>query len=150
MNLPLPEANSETVGGGTRMARSLRLCVREVDYAAARPFWHPDIVIFGTYQELVKSLSAWTERQWDNVWPRTAEFRFDLANTMVMASPDGAMAVAITPWTSTGFHKDGRPSTVQAGPQSFWRGSRTVDGLAFIRTCRWPAAYRRITMENAR
>ena len=62
------------------------VCVREVDYAAARPFWHPDIVIFGTYQELVKSLSAWTERQWDNVWPRTAEFRFDLANTMVMAA----------------------------------------------------------------
>ena len=45
-------------------------------------------VIFGTYQELVKSLSAWTERQWDNVWPRTAEFRFDLANAMVMASPN--------------------------------------------------------------
>ena len=62
-----------------------------------------------TYQELVKSLSAWTERQWDNVWPRTAEFRFDLANTMVMASPDGAMAVAIAPWTSTGFHEDGIP-----------------------------------------
>jgi len=58
---------------------------------------------------LVKSLSAWTERQWDNVWPRTAEFRFDLANTMVMASPDGAMAVAIAPWRSTGFHENGLP-----------------------------------------
>ena len=81
--------------------------MREVDYAAARAFWHPDIVIFGTYQELVKSLSAWTERQWDNVWPRTAEFRFDLANTMVMAAPDGAIAIAIAPWTSTGFHEDG-------------------------------------------
>jgi hypothetical protein len=22
--------------------------LREVDYAAARPFWHPDIVIFGS------------------------------------------------------------------------------------------------------
>ena len=52
---------------------------------------------------------AWTERQWDNVWPRTAEFRFDLANTMVMTSPDGAMAVAIAPWTSTGFYEDGMP-----------------------------------------
>src|SRR5262245_31725216 len=30
-----------------------------------------------SYQELVKSRSAWTERQWDNVWPRTAEFCFD-------------------------------------------------------------------------
>ena len=39
--------------------------------------------------------------------PRTAEFRFDLANTMVMAAPDGAIAIAIAPWTSTGFHEDG-------------------------------------------
>ena len=107
MNLPLLEANSETVAEVREWLDRFSLCVREVDYAAARPFWHSDIVIFGTYQELVKSLSAWTERQWDNVWPRTAEFRFDLANTMVMASPDGEMAVAITPWTSTGFHKDG-------------------------------------------
>ena len=84
-------------------------CVRDVDYAAARPFWHPDIVIFGTYQELVKSLTAWTERQWDNVWPRTAEFRFDLENTMIMAASDRAMTVAIAPWTSTGFHEDGTP-----------------------------------------
>ena len=92
-----------------RLARPLRRLRAGGSYAAARPFWHPDIVIFGTYQELVKSLSDWTERQWDNVWPRTAEFRFDLANTMVMASPDGAMAVAIAPWTSTGFYEDGMP-----------------------------------------
>jgi hypothetical protein len=78
MNLPLPEANSETVAEVCEWLDRFALCVREVDYAAARPFWHPDIVIFGTYQELVKSLSAWMERQWDNVWPRTAEFRFDL------------------------------------------------------------------------
>jgi hypothetical protein len=63
MNLPLPEANSETVAEVREWLDRFALCVREVDYAAARPFWHPDIVIFGTYQELVKSLSAWTERQ---------------------------------------------------------------------------------------
>src|SRR5882724_731024 len=107
MNLSLPEARAATAAEVRDWLDRFAACVREVDYAAARPFWHPDIVIFGTYQELVKSLSAWTERQWDNVWPRTAEFRFDLANTMVMASPDGAMAVAIAPWTSTGFHEDG-------------------------------------------
>ena len=64
MNLPLPEANSETVAEVCEWLDRFALCVREVDYAAARPFWHPDIVIFGTYQELVKSLSAWMERQW--------------------------------------------------------------------------------------
>ena len=125
-------------------------CVREVDYAAARPFWHPDIVIFGTYQELVKSLSAWTERQWDNVWPRTAEFRFDLVNTMVMASMDGAMAVAIAPWTSTGFHGTERLSTARAAPQSCWRGSPTGAGLACIPICRWRVACRRTVMGNGR
>jgi ketosteroid isomerase-like protein len=82
-------------------------CVREVDYAAGHDFWHPDVVIFGTYQELVRGLTAWTETQWDNVWPRTADFAFDLANTEVMASVEGDMAVLITPWTSTGFHRDG-------------------------------------------
>jgi len=106
---PLPEADAATAAEVREWLDCFAACVREVDYVAARPFWHPDIVIFGTYQELVKSLSAWTERQWDNVWPRTAEFRFDLVNTMVMASTDGSMAVAIAPWTSTGFHEDGTP-----------------------------------------
>jgi ketosteroid isomerase-like protein len=109
MNLPLPEADAATAAEIRDWLDRFSVCVREVDYAAARPFWHPDIVIFGMYQELVKSLSAWTEQQWDNVWPRTAEFRFDLANTMVMTSPDGALALAITPWSSTGFHENGMP-----------------------------------------
>jgi ketosteroid isomerase-like protein len=109
MNLSLPEASAGTAAEVRDWLDRFADCVRAVDYAAARPFWHPDIVIFGTYQELVKGLSAWTERQWDNVWPRTAEFRFDLSNTMVMASPDGAIAIAIAPWNSTGFHEDGTP-----------------------------------------
>jgi ketosteroid isomerase-like protein len=107
--LALPEADAATTTAVKDWLTRFAACVREVDYAAARPFWHPDIVIFGTYQELVRSLSAWTATQWDNVWPRTADFAFDLGNTMVMASPDGAMAVAIAPWASTGFHPDGTP-----------------------------------------
>ena len=139
MNLPLPEANSETVAEVREWLDRFALCVREVDYAAARPFWHPDIVIFGTYQELVKSLSAWTERQWGTMSGRaTAEFRFDLANTMVMDSPDGAMAVAITPWTSTGFHKDGstfdRPGratiVLARQPDGRWLGVHSHMSLA--------------------
>jgi ketosteroid isomerase-like protein len=109
MNLPLPEADAAVTAEVRDWLDRFAACVREVDYAQARPFWHPDIVIFGTYQELVKSLSVWTERQWDNVWPRTADFRFDLANTIVMASPDGVIAIAIAPWSSTGFQEDGTP-----------------------------------------
>jgi len=138
MNLPIPEADSVTAAEVREWLDRFAACVREVDYAAARPFWHPDIVIFGTYQELVKSLSAWTERQWDNVWPRTAEFRFDLANAMVMASPDGAMAVAIAPWTSTGFHEDGtsfdRPGratiVLARQPDGRWLGVHSHMSLA--------------------
>jgi len=46
--------------------------------------------------------------QWDNVWPNTTDFRFVLEQTSLLASPDGKMAVAIAPWTSTGYHEDGK------------------------------------------
>jgi ketosteroid isomerase-like protein len=107
--LPLPEADAETTAAIRDWLDRFAARVREVDYAGATPFWHEDIVIFGTYQELVRSRQAWTDRQWDNVWPRTADFAFDLGNTLVLASPDGGMAVAVAPWTSTGFHPDGTP-----------------------------------------
>jgi len=108
-SLPLPEADAATAESVKDWLSRFAACVRDVDYAAAYPFWHEDIVIFGTYQELVRSRKAWTETQWDNVWPRTEGFTFDLANTTVLASSDGSMAVAIAPWTSTGFHADGTP-----------------------------------------
>jgi ketosteroid isomerase-like protein len=108
-DLPLPEADAATSATVKDWLGRFAERVREVDYAGAYPFWHDDVVIFGTYQELVRSRRAWTGSQWDNVWPRTADFTFDLDNTLVLASPDGAMAVAVTPWTSTGFHPDGTP-----------------------------------------
>ena len=79
MSLPLPEADAAIAAEVRDWLDRFAACVREVDYAAARPFWHPDIVIFGTYQELVKSLSAWTERQWDNVWPPSRDLARQLA-----------------------------------------------------------------------
>jgi ketosteroid isomerase-like protein len=82
-------------------------CVRAVDYVAARPFWHPDIIVFGTYQELIRGRERWEATQWDNVWPRTEDFAFDLDNTVILPSDDGSMATVIAPWTSTGFYPDG-------------------------------------------
>ena len=105
--LALPEANPETMASVKAWLSRFAACVRAVDYAAARPFWHPDIVIFGTFQELVRGLPAWEATQWDNVWPRTEGFDFLLDETVVLASPRSAMAVAIAPWTSVGFHQDG-------------------------------------------
>ena len=114
-------------------------CVREVDYAAARPFWHPDIVIFGTHQELVCGLSRWIDTQWDNVWPRTAEFAFDLGNTALLASPDGAMAIAIAPWTSTGFRPDGT---------AFDRPGRATIALARQPDGRWIGVHSHMSLQR--
>jgi ketosteroid isomerase-like protein len=81
--------------------------VREVDYASARPLFHPDVLAFGTHRDVIPGIEAWIESQWDNVWPRTTDFRFDLAGTHSLVSADASMAVVIAPWTSTGYHPDG-------------------------------------------
>ena len=107
MPLPLPHAARGQAAAIRDWLEGFAKCVREVDYAAARPFWHPEIVAFGTYQELVKGRAAWTDTQWDNVWPRTSDFAFDLANTEILMSAHGSMAVVIAPWSSTGFREDG-------------------------------------------
>jgi len=81
--------------------------VRDVDYAAARPLFDPDILAFGTHRDVIPGLDSWIRSQWDKVWPRTSDFRFTLEQAHVLGSPDGAMAVVVVPWTSTGYHKDG-------------------------------------------
>jgi ketosteroid isomerase-like protein len=107
-NLPIPEADAAIRAEIIDWLERFAACVRDVDFRSAYPFWHDEIVIFGTYQELVRSRQAWTDTQWSNVWPRTKDFAIDAANTLVLASADGSTAVAVVPWTSTGFHEDGR------------------------------------------
>ena len=51
MNLPFPEADAATAAEVRDWLDRFAACVRDVDYAAARPFWHPDVVIFGTYHD---------------------------------------------------------------------------------------------------
>ncbi len=80
--------------------------VRAVDYAAATPSFHPDVLAFGTHRDVIPGLAAWIRTQWDNVWPRTTDFRFDLAATRVLAALP--MAVAVAPWSSIGYHADGQ------------------------------------------
>jgi ketosteroid isomerase-like protein len=57
----------------------------------------------------VEGLEPWRDAQWENVWPKTSDFRFVLDAARVLASPDGQMAVAIAPFTSTGYAPDGKP-----------------------------------------
>ena len=103
----LPEADASTRDFFHRWLETFSGFVRAVDYASAKPLFHKDILAFGTHRDVLPSLEAWVNTQWDNVWPRTDDFRFDLADTHVLASADGSMAVVVAPWSSTGFHEDG-------------------------------------------
>jgi ketosteroid isomerase-like protein len=107
MITPLPEAPAEIRRFFEDWLERFAASVREVDYAAARPLWHPDVLVLGTHRDVVQGREAAVVAQWDKVWPRTEGFRFDVAAARVLASDDGSMAVVITPWTSTGFHRDG-------------------------------------------
>jgi ketosteroid isomerase-like protein len=105
----LPEAPAATRAAILDWLERFAACVREVDYASAYPFWHPRIIAFGTVQALVEGIAPFRDRQWDSVWPRTSDFAFRADVTRVLASADGSLAVAIAPFTSTGYHPDGAP-----------------------------------------
>jgi len=111
--------------------------VREVDYRSAYPFWHPRIIAFGTVQPIVEGLEPFRDRQWESVWPKTSCFAFRLDVTRVLASADGNMAVAIAPFTSTGYAPDGK---------SFDRPGRTT--LIFVagEAERWVAVHSHMSL----
>jgi hypothetical protein len=54
----------------------LRLGVTDADYAAARSFWLRDI------SRTREKANGVDRPAMDSVWPRTADFRFDLENTI--------------------------------------------------------------------
>ena len=103
----LPNADGPTRAFFLDWLETFSSYVRDVDYASARPLFHPRILAFGTHLDVLPDREAWIAQQWDNVWPRTEDFRFDLASTHVLA--EGNMAVVIAPWTSTGFYPNGDP-----------------------------------------
>jgi ketosteroid isomerase-like protein len=105
----LPIANPEIARFFHEWLETFAGYVREVDYASARPLFHPDVLAFGTHNDVIPGLDKWVATQWDNVWPKTSDFRFVAEQTSVLASPDGMMATVIAPWTSTGYHPDGSP-----------------------------------------
>ena len=105
----LPTASPELRAVFTEWLERFAGFVREVDYASARPLFHPDVLAFGTHRDVIPGLDAWVATQWDNVWPKTSGFRFDLPATHMLASADEGMAVLVAPWTSTGYEPDGTP-----------------------------------------
>lgn len=107
MTLALPEAPPEIREAILDWLARFSATVRAVDYRSAYPFWHPRIIAFGTVQPIVEGLENFRDRQWESVWPKTSDFSFRLDVTRVLASPDGRMAVAIAPFTSTGYAPGG-------------------------------------------
>ena len=103
----LPEADAATRAELVAWLERFAGYVREVDYAAARPLFHPDILAFGTHRDVVPGLAAWQAMQWDKVWPKTSDFCFDADAARVLVSADNTMATVVVPWTSTGYHPDG-------------------------------------------
>ena len=104
---PLPTANADITQVFRQWLETFSGYVREVDYASAKPLFHPDVLAFGTHNDVIPGLDQWVVTQWDNVWPKTSDFCFVLEQTQVLASSDGTMATVIAPWTSTGYHPDG-------------------------------------------
>ena len=132
----LPEADAATKDFFSRWLETFAGYVREVDYASARPLFHPSVLAFGTHRDVIEGIGQWTESQWDNVWPRTADFRFDLAATRMLAAGD--MAVLVAPWTSTGFDPGGKP---------FDRPGRAT--MVFHRTdCKWLCVHSHMSLNR--
>jgi len=105
----LPEASPELRAEILDWLDRFAACVQAVDYKSAYPFWHEQALAFGTHKRVLEGLWDWRDRQWDSVWPKTSGFSFIHDQTRVLASPDGQMAIAITPWDSTGYNPDGTP-----------------------------------------
>lgn len=108
--------------------------VAEVNMAAARRRFSPDVVAFGTYAEVVHGLDALESQQWRNVWPNIEGFTFRVDEVVVIASPDGCQAVAVVPWDSVGrddaggrFPRPGRATVVlrRESPGAPWLGVHT-------------------------
>jgi ketosteroid isomerase-like protein len=109
-------------------------CVAAVDYAAARPLFDAGVIGFGTRMEYVAGLDNLEQQQWRSVWGTIEGFTFLTERLISGVSPDGRLAYGLVPWSSTGFHEDGKPferpgrATVlftRGAPGEGWRAIHT-------------------------
>lgn len=81
--------------------------VADVDFVAARRLFHPNVIGFGTYMDVVRGLERLESQQWRSIWPTIEGFTFLVDQLVADVSEDGKHAYGIVPWTSTGFHENG-------------------------------------------
>lgn len=113
--------------------------VAAADIRSGRERFAPHLLAFGTHADVVAGRDAVEEQQWSRIWPAIEDFAFDVEHLRALVSPDGLLAVAVVPWTSTGvaadggrFHRPGRATIVleREAPGAPWVGTHTHFSLA--------------------
>jgi len=118
--------------------------VAAVDFAAGRRRFADDATAFGTKADVVHGAEQIAAQQWEHVWGTIDGFTFLTDQLVVHHDHDhpGAIAVAIVPWSSVGFHVDGTPfdrpgrativlrSVTATGDGPQWRAIHTHFSLA--------------------
>jgi hypothetical protein len=59
----LPIANADTTRFFREWLETFAGYVREVDYASARPLFHPDVLALGTHNDVIPGLDQWVETE---------------------------------------------------------------------------------------
>jgi ketosteroid isomerase-like protein len=88
--------------------RAFEAAVRARDFAGGRTMFAADAVAFGTWARAVAGLDNIVREQWQNVWPRIRDFRFD-ADARVHTAGDSAWIAA--GWQTEATGPDGRAFT---------------------------------------
>ncbi len=105
----MPEAaNDDDLARIAAWFERLAECVRDIDFAGARPLFAEDMIAFGTFSDFIIERDAVEAAQWRNVWPFIAGFRWRPGSIRGIVSPDRLAATGMAVWDSSGFHQDGK------------------------------------------
>src|SRR5258705_7731658 len=88
--------------------QTFEAAVRARDFAGGRTLFATDAVAFGTWARAVAGLDNIMREQWQNVWPRIRDFRFE-ADARVRTTGDSAWIAG--GWLTEVTGPDGRPFT---------------------------------------
>jgi ketosteroid isomerase-like protein len=104
--------------------------VRRRDIAAGKNLFASHVVAFGTVADRVNSLDELVARQWQTVWPGTADFDFDYASARAITA--AGLATIVAEWKSTGldgrqqpFPRRGRATIVLQPAADGWQAVHT-------------------------